>query len=1142
MKRHQKRSRSMLAWKLLEIAILCTITVTLLTVMINSVLSSPASPSVENIYITDTDNVTADDLLAQTEYRFWVEIEDADTLSDIENVMLVIYLDNENLTDNMINHYTLQWTRDDGFEEVGPGGYAEARSITVDANIGWGTYGWADTRLPLQHKVFYIDGRFWLFYHDDSDDNVYWRTSLEGTNWSARNYIGIKAWTGAYFTVWWDGENFEAVARRPGYAYANYRSGTPLDNGDINWVAAWNYIEDSTWITDPTIILDTNGYPWIGAKIGLNSYPTILKSSVKDGSSWWTENAWILENSALLPTLVPLLNGQVFVVYSISTNTETGDNQVYGKLWNGTSWSEKETASTSNVNTTFFAMFGAASTGLDNDVYVVFLSNEDNNIIFVKRTWGVGWGNEENVRINATDKSTPTLTLDNLGNTWVFWQESDNIYYRKRTTGGTWGSITNWFTENENLSGYGVIGTGRELYDNKLLIYYTTCLSAPYAVKFAYRDLSVSTHLVIDNCAAGNNDITADNFIFAIKFGANATVTANDNWDMFITVFDNASNHDNEFFLNQFDVGSAPNVHPDSPTILFCEGQTNPTQVIDFTPEFSAVFNDNDTGDTAENMEIWVGTSSDDNDMWASGWIDISAVENNARSEDVSYGGNALSSGVIYYWRCRFMDENGSTGIWSIEVATFRINRSPNSPILLLCEGQSNPIYVTDLSPEFSAIGTDNDGDQMNHYALQVDDDSGFGSPIWNRTKTSITIFDNGARCEDITYDGNTLSRGTIYYWHIKFWDDGGDEEYWSTETATFKLNRLPTVPENWTDLGTDVTDFTPTIEWSKGTDGDGDTVTTYVYVGTNSTPTGYETSTVDNTCELGNTITLSEDGVYFYRLRSWDGLEWSDYTTTDQFQMTGEFEPPYPSVPDITVENNGERLLMIHPIADAPVSQLFPDQNYGHQSLSYVQYNPNEPITVWTYVKYRVPENILRQDKFEIYDIRLSLTVHGSHVTPEIHIYETSSDWSEDTITWNNKPDLGRFVVNTSASWDESFDNYDRIFASLNDYTFTAGEVSFVIVPNENIPADKTYYLTFMMREAGQFGTIEFAYMRVHIIPASLVSIALLCTLAFAGFGVYKKMGEIHDMDSLIEGWTFLLYLSILIMTAVVLAWSFIG
>ncbi|GAJ24260.1 unnamed protein product, partial [marine sediment metagenome] len=99
--------------------------------------------------------------------------------------------------------------------------------------------------------------------------------------------------------------------------------------------------------------------------------------------------------------------------------------------------------------------------------------------------------------------------------------------------------------------------------------------------------------------------------------------------------------------------GAAPN----PPTNLLTEGQTNPTNITDFYPEFSAIFTDNTVGDNAENAWIQVSTDSTfaTATHWDSGWIDIATTENNARCPDITYGGSEVVEAVTYYWRIRFM-------------------------------------------------------------------------------------------------------------------------------------------------------------------------------------------------------------------------------------------------------------------------------------------------------------------------------------------------------------------------------------------------------------------------------------------------------------------------------------------------------
>jgi hypothetical protein len=103
-------------------------------------------------------------------------------------------------------------------------------------------------------------------------------------------------------------------------------------------------------------------------------------------------------------------------------------------------------------------------------------------------------------------------------------------------------------------------------------------------------------------------------------------------------------------------------------------------------------------------------------------------------------------------------------------------------------------------------------------------------------------------------------------------------------------LDQAPTVATGYTNLGQNLVDHTPTITWTKGTDADsGDTVTTYVYVGTGAAPTTEEGHNTGTTIDLGSTVTLTDGVTYYYRLRSYDGERWSDYTTDDTFRMNSE-------------------------------------------------------------------------------------------------------------------------------------------------------------------------------------------------------------------------------------------------------------
>ena len=252
------------------------------------------------------------------------------------------------------------------------------------------------------------------------------------------------------------------------------------------------------------------------------------------------------------------------------------------------------------------------------------------------------------------------------------------------------------------------------------------------------------------------------------------------------------TNADTDFTM-KFDDIKIVNLSPTAPTSLLTEGQTNPTGVTDTTPEFSAIFND-DSGDIANKYRIQVDDASGfGSTIWDSGasGTAMSNCNQGARCQDISYAGSVLAGNTTYYWRIKYWDNEGAEGAWSTVSAYFTTSVAPLASTSLLAEGLTNPTGVTDTTPEFSATYNDDAGDIANKYRIQVDDDSGFSSPIWDSGASGIamTNCNQGNRCADISYAGVTpLSWNTKYYWRIKYWDQFGLEGAWSTESAYFTM------------------------------------------------------------------------------------------------------------------------------------------------------------------------------------------------------------------------------------------------------------------------------------------------------------------------------------------------------------------
>jgi len=289
-----------------------------------------------------------------------------------------------------------------------------------------------------------------------------------------------------------------------------------------------------------------------------------------------------------------------------------------------------------------------------------------------------------------------------------------------------------------------------------------------------------------------------DNTGSGAEFNVNRTGSDDTGYWNFVTSTGafNGETYDGANGVNEADPGMLKwddsNKNPTAATDLLTEGTTNPTNVIDETPEFSAIYNDLDVGDSANAYQIQV---DDDSGFGSPIWDSTKTIlsincPQGGRCNDISYSGPSLAEGTQYYWQIKYWDDGNLEGVWNTGSNYFIINQTPIAPTSLLTEELTNPTNIINETPEFSAIYNDLDiGDTTNAYQIQVDDDSGFGSPIWDSGQQPISSCVQGNRCEKIVYSGSTLNRGITYYWRIKYWDDSGKEGSWSTESAYFSIS-----------------------------------------------------------------------------------------------------------------------------------------------------------------------------------------------------------------------------------------------------------------------------------------------------------------------------------------------------------------
>lgn len=302
------------------------------------------------------------------------------------------------------------------------------------------------------------------------------------------------------------------------------------------------------------------------------------------------------------------------------------------------------------------------------------------------------------------------------------------------------------------------------------------------SVNFGTRTITAGTSETFDSSGVSSSDYGLD----VTYLGDNKIVAC---------YSDDNDSSDGKCLIGELPSG-AGNSAPSAPTSLLSEGQTNPTNISDSSPEFSAIYEDTDNGDIADYYQIQVDNNSDfSSTYWDSTKTSLaSSTPEGTRIADISYAGSALASSTTYYWRIKFWDDEDAEGVWSAGTNTFSlaaaVNNAPTSPTSLETEGQTNPTDITDSTPEFSAIYNDSDsGDIATDYQIQVDDNSDFSSTYWDGTKTSLaSSTTEGTRIADISYGGSALASSTTYYWRIKFWDDDDAEGLWSTGTNTFSL------------------------------------------------------------------------------------------------------------------------------------------------------------------------------------------------------------------------------------------------------------------------------------------------------------------------------------------------------------------
>jgi RHS repeat-associated protein len=153
-------------------------------------------------------------------------------------------------------------------------------------------------------------------------------------------------------------------------------------------------------------------------------------------------------------------------------------------------------------------------------------------------------------------------------------------------------------------------------------------------------------------------------------------------------------------------VYTLPNSAPVTPISLMVEATTNPTNILQSNPRFSAEFKDNDTQDFATHYQIQVATNTTfTNLIWDSTKTAFNpSIPVDSITPDISYGGTALVlDGATYYWRIKFWDDSANSGAWSTGLDTFTM--ANNGGVLQKLRYTYDPVgNITSITDQSTAI------------------------------------------------------------------------------------------------------------------------------------------------------------------------------------------------------------------------------------------------------------------------------------------------------------------------------------------------------------------------------------------------------------------------------------------------------
>jgi len=428
---------------------------------------------------------------------------------------------------------------------------------TVNHPVSW----------PHQRKTFYANGRFWVVYHDGS--NIVCKSSSDGTTWTqAFTITPNQSFDGRGFGVWFDGTYFHIAYPDETINYVvRYRRGLPNSDGTVTWSADTQVAQTSSdMLKAVNICVDSDGHAWVGYVNSSTRIPYVTKNANTDGT-WSTASGFpyqltTTENTYWQITPLPLTSGKVYVLYV--------SGPIYGKLWDGSSWSSEESSFTDEDAHDYFA-FSAVAHG--DTVHLVYSGETSVKIKYNRRDPSSGWlSSDEEVYDIGITTFAPSLSKTSDGTLYCIWmnQNDDCIYYKKRTGSGWDSSPTQLVCDTYSFQYSSQLTTFYKNYDSYIGIAYST-YNSDYLVRFTSFTITAYTLEGYTKDASGNPLSSCDVILFDSSDDSLINTTTSDANGYF--EFTNLSSQ-GAFYLRAYKSGT-PNVFGATTRDIYTNGSVN---------------------------------------------------------------------------------------------------------------------------------------------------------------------------------------------------------------------------------------------------------------------------------------------------------------------------------------------------------------------------------------------------------------------------------------------------------------------------------------------------------------------------------------------------------------------------------------